>query len=218
MERNTFFILTDGTVCAAAKESPATPKSAQLCIVEHDGLPEFARAIRNEICPKIAEREPPACVFLREATAEDAARLQGNLEAAARARASFVKWVLDNGKPLQVVKARFSLRRERLSMMISVGVFVNFQSIFEHLEKHYQTRVHARVTSPREITAEVGGVGPCGCGLCCRNGVSKHAAPPDMAQAKAQSMMLHDFASSGLCGKLKCCAAFEIGGQRGAAR
>ena len=208
MERNTLFILNDGTVCAAAKDSPHPPKHASLCIVTHDEADEFARVIRNEICPKLAEPEPPLCVFTREATPEDEARLKGNLDAAAHARAIFTKWMSDCNKPLQVLKARFSLKRERLSLMISVGTFVNFQSIFDQLEKQFQTKVRARITSPRDIASDIGGIGSCGCGLCCRNGVAKQAAP-DMATAKAQSMPLHDLSSSGICGKVKCCVLFE---------
>ena len=209
MERNAVFILNDGIVCAGTKESPPPPRQADLCIVEYEGAAEFARVARNELCPRVAMREPPRCVFLREATPEDAARLPGNLEAAARARTMFIKWVLDGAKPLQLAKIRFSVKRERLSMMVSVGQFVNFQHINETLEKKFQTKIAMKITSPREIAADIGGVGLCGCGLCCRSGIAKAQATPDMAMAKAQSMQMHDFAASGLCGKLKCCTAFE---------
>ena len=210
MERNNFFILNDGIVCAAAKGSPAIPRHAELCVVEMDGVAEFARPVRNELCPRVAEREAPHCLFLREATAEDFARLPGNFEATARARAMFEKWMLNGAKPLQVVKMRFSVKRERLTITVSIGSFVNFQALVEMLEKRFQTHVSARVTSPREIAADIGGIGPCGCGFCCRNGVAKPAHAPDTATAKSQAMQMHDSAASGVCGKTKCCAAFEM--------
>ncbi|MCL1910171.1 MAG: hypothetical protein FWG05_04465 [Kiritimatiellaeota bacterium] len=209
MERNAIFILNDGTMCAGAKESPPPPRNAELCVVEYDGVAEFARVARNELCPRVAMREQPQCVFLREANYDDSARLAGNLEAAARARNMFIKWMLDGAKPLQIAKLRFSVKRERLSLMVSVGQFVNFQHIFETLEKKFQTKIVANITSPREIAADIGGIGPCGCGFCCRNGVAKFQPSPDMSMAKNQSMQMHDFAASGICGKLKCCAAFE---------
>jgi len=210
MERNTYFILNDGFVCVAAKGSPQPPKHAELCVVEVDGMAEFARVIRNELCPRATGREPPHCVFLREAAPDERARLPGNFEAAARARTMFVKWMLDGAKPLQIVKLRFSVKRERLTLTVSVGVFVNFQPIFEALEKKFQTHVSAKITSPRDIAADVGGIGPCGCGFCCRNGISKITQAPDMATAKSQSMQMHDFAAAGVCGKVKCCASYEL--------
>ena len=209
MERNTFFILSDGFVCAAAKGSAQPPRHAEWSVVEIDGVAEFARVIRNELCPRTTGRELPHCVFMREASPDDRARLPGNFEATARARTMFVKWMLDGAKPLQISKLRFSVKRDRLTLTVSVGMFVNFQQIFEALEKKFQTHVHAKITSPREISADIGGIGPCGCGLCCRAGVSKITQAPDMATAKSQSMQIHDFAASGVCGKVKCCAGFE---------
>ena len=209
MERNTFFILNDGVVCATAKESPAPAKNAELFVVEFDGVAEFARVIRHELCPRAVGRELPQCLLLREATPDEHARLPGNLEAAARARTLFVKWMLDGAKPLQVAKMRFSVKRERLTLTVSVGAFVNFQPVFETLSKKFQTHVSAKITSPREIAADIGGVGPCGCGFCCRNGVAKTTHAPDVSTAKSQSMQMHDTASAGVCGKTKCCAGYD---------
>ena len=201
--------MNDGFVCVGAKGSGAPPRHAELCVVEVDGVAEFARVVRNELCPRVVGREPAQCVFVREASPDDKSRLPGNLEAAARARSMFIKWMLDGAKPLQIVKMRFSVKRERLTLTVSVGAFVTFQPVFEMIEKKFQTKVGAKITSPREIAADVGGIGPCGCGLCCRNGVAKIAHAPDMATAKAQSMPMHDFAAAGVCGKVKCCASFE---------
>jgi cell fate regulator YaaT (PSP1 superfamily) len=139
----------------------------------------------------------------------DLAKQAGNQEAAARARAILLKWVADSRRSVQTLRMRFSARRERLSLLLHVSEFINFQPVFEAMEKRFQTKISSTTVSPREISSLIGGVGVCGCMLCCSNGVCERTTV-DVKMAKQQSIPLHDSVATGLCGKLKCCVGYEL--------
>ena len=81
----------------------------------------------------------------------------------------------------------------------------------ELLEKRFQTKVAMRTASPREISGAVGGLGVCGCMLCCHDGVCARTSV-DVRLAKQHGVPMHDSAASGLCGRLKCCIGYETDG------
>lgn len=179
-----------------------------VCLVEVNGVAEFGQLLRWGVPPGRCYASVSG-VFVRLADREELAKQAGNQEAAARARAILLKWVADARRSLQTLRIRFSVRRERLSVLMHVSEFINFQPIFDVLEKRFQTKVSVTVVSPREISSAIGGVGVCGCTLCCSNGVCEKASV-DVKMAKQQSIPLHDSVATGLCGKLKCCVGYEL--------
>lgn len=202
------FVLGDGILACCPFVGEEKPKLNAVCVVEIDGAMEFGRFLR--LCGAHA----PCHAYLVGSSmhlADDVeiAKLLGNEEATERARAVFLKWISENRKPVQTVRMRFSVRRERLSMLVHSAEFANLAPVNEILEKRFQTRVSARVTSPREIAGAIGGAGVCGCQLCCNTGICGRSSV-DIKMAKQQAMPLHDSAATGLCGKLKCCICYEI--------
>ena len=202
MGRTAIFTLGDGTAAAAPlAEGRGVPARGTLCIVREDGIPEAAafRAVR--------EGAPPCaipCEFLAPATAEETARARGNDEAVGRVRAAVRKWFADEGREAVVARFRFSLRRERLTMTISVAGFVDLRPLAEALGKKFQTTPSVRAVSPRVVAGATGGVGPCGRALCCSLGLCPASEPRGAPR---------DPASAGVCGRPRCCLFFEEGAE-----
>jgi cell fate regulator YaaT (PSP1 superfamily) len=202
------FALGDGVIASCPFEGDKKPAADAVYVVEIDGAMEFGRFIR------LSGAHAPCHAYLvgssmHLADAAELAKLPGNEEAATRARGVFFKWVSENRRTVLTVRMRFSVRRERLSMLVHTAEFVNLAPVIEILEKRFQTRVSARITSPREIAGAIGGAGVCGCHLCCNSGICIRSSV-DIKMAKQQAMPLHDSAAMGLCGKLKCCISYEM--------
>ena len=193
------FSLADGTAAAAPfAEGRAAPAAGTLCMVREGGMLEPARfeGVRECAAPPCAL----SCEFVSVATAAEAERARGNDEALARVRAAFRKWFADEGREAVVARFRFSLRRERLTMTISVAGFVDLRPLAETLEKRFQTTLAVRALSPRAIAGAIGGLGPCGRRLCCSLGLCPAAEPRGAPR---------DAASLGVCGRARCCLFFE---------
>ncbi len=203
------FILDDGVICSclfdAGKESKVRDA---VCVMEVNGIAEFGQFVRWVPKPALSYASVSGS-FLRLADEDDLAKQVGNQDATARARIILVKWIADGRRSLQTLRMRFSVRRERLSLMLHVSESINFQPIFDVLEKRFQTKVSTTLVSPREISSMIGGIGVCGCKLCCCNGICERSLV-DVKMAKQQSIPLHDSVATGLCGKLKCCVGYEL--------
>lgn len=201
------FILCDGTLASCSIPADGLPAAGGVCLVEIDGVREFGRFVRG--CADHAPCHGLVRGECRQVAGADALdKLAGNEQAAQRARNVIQKWAEENGRQIQVIRLRFSVRRERLTVLLHAGEFFNTSALCELLEKRFQTKVTMRVVSPREISGAIGGLGVCGRVLCCCNGVCQRSSV-DIKLAKQHGVPLHDTAATGLCGRLKCCIGYE---------
>ena len=203
------FTLCDGTLASCSIPAVGMPAAGVVCLVEIDGVREFGRFIR--VCAEHAPCHGYALGdFLQVARTEELDKLAGNEQAVLRVRSVIQKWAEENGRLIQSMRLRFSVRRERLTVLMHVGEFFNTSALCELLEKRFQTKVAMRSVSPREISGAIGGLGVCGRVLCCSNGVCVRTSV-DIKLAKQHGAPMHDAAASGLCGRLKCCIGYESG-------
>jgi cell fate regulator YaaT (PSP1 superfamily) len=71
-----------------------------------------------------------------------------------------------------------------------------------------RTHVELRQVGARDEAKLVGGVGKCGCQLCCVAFLNDFA-PVSIKMAKEQDIALNPMKTSGLCGRLLCCLGYE---------
>jgi cell fate regulator YaaT (PSP1 superfamily) len=81
-------------------------------------------------------------------------------------------------------------------------------SIQDELSKRLHRRVELRSVGPREGARLCGDVGLCGTKLCCR-AFPSHEKPITLRMAKDQELPLSSGRITGLCGRLRCCLAYE---------
>ncbi len=85
---------------------------------------------------------------------------------------------------------------------------VDFRDLLKDLVEKYRTRIELRQVGTRQEAAMLGGIGSCGRELCCGTYLTNFQRI-SVKMAKNQNMTLNPSKISGLCGKLKCCLAYE---------
>jgi cell fate regulator YaaT (PSP1 superfamily) len=78
----------------------------------------------------------------------------------------------------------------------------------ESLRRRLERRVELRSVGPRECARLCGDHGLCGDQHCCRRYPS-HEQPITLRMAKDQELPMSSGRITGLCGRLRCCLAFE---------
>jgi cell fate regulator YaaT (PSP1 superfamily) len=86
---------------------------------------------------------------------------------------------------------------------------VDFRQLVRSLASALQTRIEMRQIGVRDEAKKLGGYGTCGRPLCCSTFLTEFA-PISVRMAKEQGLALNPSRISGVCGRLKCCLAYEI--------
>ena len=85
---------------------------------------------------------------------------------------------------------------------------VDFRDLVKKLAEKYKTKIELRQIGPRDASRILGGLGPCGKEICCKQGIGvcDHVS---IKMAKNQGLSLNPNSISGLCNKLLCCLSYE---------
>ena len=86
---------------------------------------------------------------------------------------------------------------------------VDFRELVRDLAQRLHTRIVMRQVGVRDEARMVGGIGSCGCELCCSTWLPRFE-PVSIRMAKDQGMVLNPQKVSGQCGRLKCCLGYEL--------
>ena len=145
---------------------------------------------------------------LRKATSEDKEKLKKNqiLEEEAF---HFCKERIEHRElPMKLVKVKASLDRRRIMFFFTSDRRVDFRALVRDLARRYRTRIEMRQIGIRDEAKMIGGLGPCGLVICCKQFLNQfHSVSVRMA--KEQYLMLNPSKISGLCGRLMCCLSYE---------
>jgi cell fate regulator YaaT (PSP1 superfamily) len=85
---------------------------------------------------------------------------------------------------------------------------VDFRELVRDLAQRLHTRIEMRQIGVRDVSRLVGGIGICGCRLCC-NLYLREFKPISIRMAKDQNLVLNPQKVSGVCGRLLCCLTYE---------
>lgn len=85
---------------------------------------------------------------------------------------------------------------------------VDFRELVRELARELRVRVEMRQVGVRDESKITGGLGPCGRELCCSSWIDGFH-PVSIRMAKDQGLVLNPARVSGMCGRLKCCLAYE---------
>jgi cell fate regulator YaaT (PSP1 superfamily) len=110
---------------------------------------------------------------------------------------------------MKVVDCFFSLDGKRLVFAFIADGRVDFRSLVKDLTRHFQRSIRMHQLGVRDEAKISGDIGSCGKGLCCRehlrtlgNVTSELAEEQQIAHRGSERL-------SGICGRLKCCLAYE---------
>ncbi|MDR2430941.1 MAG: hypothetical protein LBD99_01610 [Candidatus Margulisbacteria bacterium] len=85
----------------------------------------------------------------------------------------------------------------------------NAREIQRLLHQELGLQAEARELASRSCAYAIGGLGHCGCGLCCTTWLRK-PAQISVKMAKEQNLAINIPKLSGVCGKLMCCLDYEL--------
>ena len=86
---------------------------------------------------------------------------------------------------------------------------MDFRELVKDLAHHFHTRIELRQIGVRDEAKLLGGLGKCGCPVCCQRFLPEFS-PVSIKMAKEQNISLESYQDqSGLCGRLMCCLNYE---------
>ncbi len=127
---------------------------------------------------------------------------------ACRARAAELQ--LSNVK---IVAAEFNFDGSRLSFLFSTETEdkVDLKTLRRDMQKLYsQSQVELRQIGPRDVAKLLGGMGACGIETRCCARFMTDFSPISIKMAKEQGISLTPSEITGMCGRLRCCLAYEF--------
>jgi cell fate regulator YaaT (PSP1 superfamily) len=145
---------------------------------------------------------------VRLATDEDERQVRDNREEAKRAMTAFREAIARHRLPVKPISAELVFDGSRLVLAYGAEGRVETRRVQEELSKRLHRRVELRAVGPREQARLCGGYGLCGTQLCCTRFPS-HEQPIALRMAKDQELPLSSGRITGLCGRLRCCLAYE---------
>ena len=154
------------------------------------------------------EPSPPLKRVLRRATLTDEETHQTNEIEAKRAMTVFREVIRQTGAELKPVSAELVFDGSRLVFAYECEGRPDLSAFRDELRRRLARRVELRSVGPRECARLCGDHGLCGGQHCCRRFPS-HEQPITLRMAKEQELPMSSGRITGLCGRLRCCLAFE---------
>jgi len=109
---------------------------------------------------------------------------------------------------MKTLGCEYTLDGSKLLIYYTADGRVDFRELVKILASEFRVRIELRQIGPREGAKMVGGLGPCGRELCCKNHLREFDLVT-MKMAKDQGMALSANKIAGACGKLMCCIGYE---------
>lgn len=86
---------------------------------------------------------------------------------------------------------------------------VDFRRLIKVLAETFHVRIEMRQIGARQEAGRIGGIGPCGCELCCSTWLRDFQSVSTGA-ARTQDLAPNPQKLAGQCSKLKCCLNYEL--------
>ena len=168
---------------------------------------ELGRVVKpNHEIP--AEETAPRKKVIRRATEVDRELWEENRAEARRAMTVFREVLREQGATAKPVSAELVFDGSRFVFAYEARERPDVNRLQAELRRRLHRRVELRSVGPRECARLCGDHGLCGGEHCCRRFPS-HQQPITLRMAKEQDLPVASGRITGLCGRLRCCLAFE---------
>ena len=150
----------------------------------------------------------PLKKVLRRAGPADEEQVKANRLEARQAMRLFRRLAREQGLQLKPVSADLAFDGARIVFAFAAEDKPDTTALRSDLAAQLRRRVDLRQVGPREQGRLCGGVGLCGTRLCSSR-YPCHEQPITLRMAKDQELPMNPGRITGLCGRLRCCLAFE---------
>jgi cell fate regulator YaaT (PSP1 superfamily) len=179
------------------------------CVAESENGVEMATVVMASHTVELQGRQQEIKPVLRKATREDFEQAEALSQRAKEAFALCRQRIREVDLPMKLVSVDFTLDGQKAIFYFTAADRVDFRSLVRYLAGALKVRIEMRQIGPRDETKKLGGHGVCGRPLCCSTFLTEFA-PISVRMAKEQGMALNPSRISGVCGRLKCCLAYEM--------
>jgi cell fate regulator YaaT (PSP1 superfamily) len=163
------------------------------------------------VAPKEAvpgEIGEPLKPVLRQAQPDDLEQVEEMKDKESEALAKCKELAVECKLPMNPLAAEYNLDGSHLTIHFKAEKRIDFRSLLRELSSALKTRVELRQVGTRDSAKLSGGMGRCGCPLCCASHLSKFETI-SMKMAREQNLPLNPANISGVCSRLLCCLAYE---------
>ena len=168
---------------------------------------EFGRVVRaNHALEKAPV--PPLKKVLRRATEDDHETVREHRRAGREAMLALRELLKRHAITLKPIAAEVVFDGSRVVFSYQADQRPNLARVQAELARRLHRRVEFRSVGPREGARLCGDHGLCGTKHCCRRFPS-HENPITLRMAKDQDLSMSSGRITGLCGRLRCCLAYE---------
>jgi cell fate regulator YaaT (PSP1 superfamily) len=116
--------------------------------------------------------------------------------------------IQDHGLDMKLVNVEYNLNGSKVVFYFTADDRVDFRELVKDLAYVFKTRIELRQIGVRDEAKMLGGLGPCGRPVCCKQFLDDFR-PVTIKMAKEQNLALSPTKISGLCGRLMCCLQYE---------
>ena len=146
---------------------------------------------------------------MRRATSDDEQLVERRKEEAKEALAAFRELRRKLDVDARAVHAEVTLDGSRVVFTYRTEGKPNVSALRRELGERLGSKVELRSAGPREAARRCGGDGLCGTGKMCCTRFPSYEQPIGLRMAKDQDLPMTSGRITGLCGRLRCCLAFE---------
>lgn len=144
--------------------------------------------------------------IIRKANDDDVEKHNQDLEKAKESFDICQKKILEKNLPMKLVDVAFE--DNKAIFFFFAEERVDFRALVKDLASLIHMRIEMRQIGARDEAKAIGALGPCGIVCCCETYLSEFS-PISIAMAKNQGLSPNPAKLTGMCGKLKCCLAYE---------
>ncbi len=178
-------------------------------VLSMDRATEYGKIISDtEASPEGRVENLPGKV-LRIANEEDLKRIERNKEKAKETISTCEKKISEQKLNMKIVHCEFSFDNSKIVFFFIADERVDFRNLVKELAGIFRARIELKQIGVRDQAKTVGGMGCCGRELCCSS-YMRDFHPLTIKMAKEQDLPINPSRISGVCGRIKCCMAYEF--------
>ncbi|TAL09497.1 MAG: stage 0 sporulation protein [Nitrospirae bacterium] len=164
----------------------------------------YGRPQRTPFVPPMRDMK----TILRKADEADLQAIARQERLAGEAMAYWRDLIDAHRLPMKAVEVVPAFDHPKITFMFTADERVDFRMIVKELAGRFRTRIQMQQIGARDEAKHLGGLGVCGLVLCCASFLTEFK-PVTMKMVRAQGLPMDDNKLLGLCGRLKCCLAYE---------
>jgi cell fate regulator YaaT (PSP1 superfamily) len=178
-------------------------------VVECAGVLRVGKVVGKAPYFPLHKLKQPLKPVMRLATSEDLERLRRMTAREGEARQLAVRLAAGRQGPMKIAYVRSSSDGYKLTVFFTAEERVDFRDLVRDLSHRLRAKIEMKQIGVRDEAAITGaGLGSCGRTLCCKSWLPSFH-PVTMKMAKEQKLSLNSTKITGVCGRLKCCLAYE---------